>query len=85
MKDRIIIEKRESSVGYLINQITSDRIIKALTPSEWNEVYKKAHKLHQEEIEGAFCNGDVCDCLTEDDTHLYAKEYYNDNYNKWLV
>jgi hypothetical protein len=80
MKDRIIIEKRESSVGYLINQITSDRIIKALTTSEWNEVYKKAHQLHKEEIEGAFCNGDVCGELPEDELYEYAKEYYNDNY-----
>ena len=76
--------KEESSVDYLINQITSDRMIKALTPSEWNEVYKKAHQLHQEEIQGAFCHGGGDGRLTEEEELEYAKKYYNEYANELL-
>jgi hypothetical protein len=82
MKDRIVTKKRDSSVDFLINAITIDRMFKAFTPSQWNEVYKRAEQLHQEEIEEAFCHGDVCGELPKDELYEYAKEYYNDNYNK---
>jgi len=72
--------KKECSVSYLINIITYDRLTRALTPGEWSDVYKKARKLHQEEVEVSFCYGELHDCITEEEVHEYAKEYYNDNY-----
>ena len=47
-----------SSIEYLIHQILENENSRKLTPEEWNVAFNVARQLHQEEIEGAFCDGE---------------------------
>lgn len=78
MKDRIVTEEKESSVDFLIKVITLDKLIRALTPVEWNRVFEKAKQLHREEIEESFTSGEHQQGFEGE-----AEQYYNENYKQY--
>jgi hypothetical protein len=65
------MEKKQSSVEWLIDQIDFDANTRWFSQPEWFAIYQKAKAMHKEEIKEAWYNS-----LTKAD-YLSADEYYN--------
>ena len=50
-------------------------------PELLESVFQKAREKEKEVIINAFINGDNSDCLQEQDSRLFAEQYYNENFN----
>ena len=50
-------------------------------PELLESVFQKAREKDKEVIINAFINGDNSDCLQEQDSRLFAEQYYNENFN----
>jgi hypothetical protein len=46
-----------------------------------NNWFEQAKKMEKEQIINAWIDGDNSDCLTEQDSSDFAKQYYNETFN----
>ena len=72
----------QTAVEYLIEQIKSDQSQKALSASEWMEVFEKARLMEREQIIDA--HGDEQSHLQDDGSWrtVSAEQYHNETYSK---
>ena len=59
------MEKKQTAVEWLVEQIKSDQNQKALSASEWMEVIERAKEIEKEQI---------IECFLEADADAYRKE-----------
>lgn len=52
------MEKKQSSINWLISCITEDQMVKSKSLNEWLEIFEQAKAMHKEEIVKAY-NRDV--------------------------
>ena len=71
------MEKKQSSVKWLINCITEDQMVKAKSLNEWLEIFEQAKAMHKEEIKEAWLDG-----VMNWDSEKEAEQYYNETYGK---
>ena len=70
--------KKQSVVDYLQDEILKDRLVKAKSIKEWNDVFDKARNLYEETIKSAYRAGSIpTNGFPE---KLSAEEYYNKKY-----
>ena len=72
------MEKKQSSVEWLINCITEDQMVKAKSLNEWLEIFEQAKAMHQQEIEEAYDRkviGDIQNWYIRNGKHYYELHY----------
>lgn len=70
------MEKKTSSVEWLVKQYEDPKNIHSFTREDWLRVNQQAKEMHREEIEEAHISGQ-CSWTSGDET---ANEYYNETY-----
>jgi len=72
---------KQTSIEWLINQITEDQMVKAKSIHQWKQVFKQAKAMHKDEIKDAYWNGSDND-KTKNEILLEAEEFYNETYKE---
>ena len=68
---KLISNKKQSSVNWLINCITEDQMVKSKSLYEWLEIFEQAKAMHKEEIKDA-----VDSCGYQDESEYYYNETF---------
>lgn len=68
---------KQTAVNYLQDEILKDRMIKAKSIKEWNDVISKAREMEKQQIIDAHKDG----AMFEMDADKIANEYYNKTYS----
>ena len=71
------MEIKQTATDYLIQEIKNDALVQAKNTQEWNEVFKKAKQMEQEQIIETWKHGNLPTLLGR---ALTAEEYYNETY-----
>jgi len=69
------MEKKQSSVEWLVNCITEDQMVKAKSLNEWLEIFEQAKAMHKEEIEDAWLDGVGNWDSEKEADHYYTKTF----------
>jgi len=72
------MEKKQSSIDWLIDCITEDQMVKAKSLNEWLEIFEQAKAMHQQEIEEAYDRkviGDIQNWYIRNGKHYYELHY----------
>ncbi len=72
------MEKKQSSVKWLINCITEDQMVKAKSLNEWLEIFEQAKAIHKEEIMKS--NRDGVDMVIDKKPYVTGEEYYKETF-----
>ena len=80
-------QNKKTAVDWLIEKINShdshDAVIlneKYFSESKLLKYLQVAKQMETQNIVDAFIAGDASDCLKEEDSTLFAQQYYNQNY-----
>ena len=69
------MEKKQSSIDFLICQITEDQSIKAKSLNEWLEIFEQAKAMHKEEMK-VLANDFYFGCCS----YKNFEKYYNEKF-----
>ena len=80
------MEKKQSSINWLISCITEDQMVKSKSLNEWLEIFEQAKAMHKEQIINPYEQG-------EEDAYWHpeigysrkykdSEQYYNETFNK---
>ena len=53
MNEVKMINKKQSSVDWLISQITDDQMVKSKSLYEWLEIFEKAKAMHSQDVKNS--------------------------------
>ena len=71
------MEKKQTAVEWLVEQIKSDQNQKALSASEWMQVIEQAKQIEKEQIIDTWKHGNLPTFLGR---ALTAEQYYNETF-----
>ena len=77
------MEKKQSSIEWLINNITEDQMVKSKSLYEWLEIFEQAKAMHKEEVIHGYAVGhnDGCAYMHDGKPEFKNPEhYYNETY-----
>ena len=79
-----MIEKKQTAVEWLVEQIKSDQNQKALSANEWMQVIERAKDMEKEQLIDAHIEGQI---VFDEHPHTQwtneqAEQYYNEAYEK---